>query len=301
MGRANGARREPTIRRGHADDVIECTRVWRATVDRSLPAPAAGYQLYQHELDTGTLLVAEVDGVLAGFAGSITRGERWFLGDLFVHPEHHGLGLGRQLLDQLVAVDAPGKLRATMASDDPRALTLYTQLGMTPRWPCFSLIGRSDIDMPTVADPAGATVDRAERCSAIDLAEQAQPCAYDLSPIDLDYWERTAAAEFVLVADAGGAVVRWSTPFAIAHPDAISVGPLFARSPEVLPGVVAAVLAFIRSEDPDHPTKLYVPGTSAALRPLLDAGHRIEEFDLFSSSSPSILDPTRVLPSHDLL
>lgn len=286
-----------SIRLGTADDMIGCTRVWRATIDPALPAISQGYPLYQHELDTGTLLVAEDDGAIVGFAGSTTRGERWFLADLFVDPERHGLGLGRRLLEALVAADAPGPVRATMASDDPRALTLYTKLGMSPRWPCFSLIGTHE----QTKRPDVTTRRRAERCSPSELVTLADSCRYELAADDLAYWQGTVEVDTIVIGDAGGAVVRWSTPFSIDHPEAISIGPLFARSAELLPAVVAAVLDAVRSDSPHTPTKMYVPGPSPALGLLLDAGHRIEAFDLFSASTDSVLDPHRTLPSHDLL
>ncbi len=292
----SGDHDETVIRPGCDTDLVSCTNVWRATVDPSLPNVDEDYPLYRHELETGSLLVAESAGRVIGFAGSVSRGDRWFLGDLFVDPAHHGRGVGRRLLDELVDRDAPGPVRATMASDDPRALTLYTQLGMTPRWPCFSLLGSAERTRPMDRTAAPA----AEQCTTGELVASATASDYPLSTIDLDYWQRTVPSDLVLVADLGGAVIRWSTPFSVAHPDAISVGPLFATSPDHLPAVVASALDRVRSIDDRSPVKLYVPGPSPALRPLLDAGYRIEEFDLFSSST-SVLEPGTVLPSHDLL
>lgn len=300
---------ETIIRPATPADLLACTAVWRSTVDPMLAPPTAAYPLYGHELETGTLLVAErmsagQTGVVIGFAASITRGARWFLADLFVAPEHHSSGAGRMLLETLVDTDAPGPIRTTMATDDPRAISLYTRLGMAPRWPCFSIVGLSHRTGPV----AGAGRTEPYRCSAADLLDAASACQYPLDAQDLAYWQTTVGAEPMLVGDGsepiGGAVVRWATPFSIAHPGSISVGPLFARSTGDVTDVVACVLGLVRAEQPEQPVKLYVPGPSPALGPLLEAGYRIEEFELHSAPeghTPPLLDPTRVLPSHDLL
>lgn len=270
-----------------------------------LVPPTAPYPLYAHELETGTLLVAErVAGEVVGFGASMTRGERWFLADLFVAPEHHSSGAGRLLLEALIETDAPGPVRATMASDDPRAISLYTRLGMAPRWPCFSVVGLPHRVVPML----GSGTTEPYRCPPSDLVDLATSSGYSLDQRDLAYWQRTVGAETFLIGGAGepigGGVIRWSTPFSIAHPDSISIGPLFARSTNDIADVVAAVIDLVRDEQPEHVIKLYVPGPNPALGRLLESGFWIEDFELHSASSSAeatLVDPTRVLPSHDLL
>lgn len=295
---------ETTIRPATSNDLLACTAVWRSTVDPMLAPPTAAYPLYGHELETGTLLVAEQGDGVIGFGASITRGERWFLADLFVVPEHHSSGAGRMLLDALVETDGPGPIRAVMATHDPRAISLYTRLGMAPRWPCFSIVGLPH----RTGHVMGAGRPMPVRCGQRDLLEAAEACEYPLDSRDLTYWQRTVGAEPVLVGDGGepigGAVVRWATPFSIAHPDSISVGPIFARSANDITDVASSVLEFVREQEPSRLVRLYVPGPNPSLGPLLQAGYRIEEFELHSSSEghePPFLDPMRVLPSHDLL
>src|SRR5207245_611752 len=65
-----------------------------------------------------------------------------FLADLFVRNDLRGRGIGRALLESILA-DAP--VCATSASSDPRALPLYASFGMRPITPALYLsAGRDD-------------------------------------------------------------------------------------------------------------------------------------------------------------
>lgn len=79
----------------------------------------------------GSLVVADDGMNLVGFAGVIERSGASYLTDLFVRPENQNKGLGRRLLAQVWVNSGP---RMTSASQDPRALALYAQAGLTPRW-----------------------------------------------------------------------------------------------------------------------------------------------------------------------
>src|SRR5207237_1173602 len=73
-----------------------------------------------HELATGTLVVATSRGDVVGFAGVLERGEVAYLADLFVRRDLVGKGVGRALLDAAFgAGNAP--VRAVCAAGDPRA------------------------------------------------------------------------------------------------------------------------------------------------------------------------------------
>ncbi|MFQ5556441.1 MAG: GNAT family N-acetyltransferase [Acidimicrobiales bacterium] len=265
-----------------------------------LPPPTSGYPLSQHEADTGTLLVAERDGELCGFGGTVNHDDRWVLGDLFVSPSVHGEGVGRRLLDALAAADRPAGPRATMGSSDHRALALYARLGMAPRWPCLYLMAPAGrLVLPT---PAGATT---EAVGSEHLVEAARPMGYVLHAADVEYWLTHAQAECVLVGShesvLGGGVIRWITPFSITDPTTISLGPVFATSPDALLTTVSSIIATIRHTAGSRLLTCFVPGPNAVLAPLLDAGFRISDLDLFCASSDTLLDPQTALPSHDLL
>lgn len=56
-----------------------------------------------------------------------------------------------------------------------------------------------------------------------------------------------------------------------------------------------AVLAGLRPDDGQ--AVVCLPGPHPAVRPLLAAGWRVAEFDLYMATEPGLLDPGRVVPS----
>lgn len=321
------------VRRGDPDDLPTCTEVWLATIDPALVAPAPIYPLYRHQLDTGTLVVAERDGRIVGFGGTITRDSRWYLSDLFVDPRVHGAGIGRRLVDELVAIDQPGPQRVTLSSSDHRALSLYTRLGMVPRWPIFTLLARQPL-----LDGADTAL-TVEPLDPEALSALATGWGHRVDRLDMGYWATVLGCDTVAVADRLGrpmavAVVRHGNRFVLDAPHAHSVGPVvLAPSPpgsdpaanlQVGADVMTALVAWVRrpapagavpgpaappsqsgSEPPVQleppPVRAHVPGPHGALRPLLEAGFEITDFDLYSSTDPRIIDPLRVCLSGDLL
>jgi hypothetical protein len=91
----------------------------------------------RHILQTGTMVVAQQDREVIGYAGSITRSRVRYLTDLFVHPEAQSGGLGKALLQQGRQED--DLIGCTMSSTDPRAQSLDIRAGMQPQWPHFNL------------------------------------------------------------------------------------------------------------------------------------------------------------------
>lgn len=112
-----------------------------ATRIRALDVQAYGDNAYGHttisqflDLFPRLLLVAEVDGAVAGYAlGAVSAdGRRGLLAALIVAPEHRGLGLGealaRALVDALRA-HAVGEVFLTVHPDNAAAQKLYAKMG----------------------------------------------------------------------------------------------------------------------------------------------------------------------------
>jgi GNAT superfamily N-acetyltransferase len=129
-----------SIRAATVQDLAGIHAVWYATetVGEADPPPLGQpHPWLRHVLRTGTLLVAERDGAVIGFAGVIARGELVFLTDLFVAPQTQSHGVGAALLGAILPHD--GRTLATIGSSDPRAQALYIRAGMTPEWPDFQI------------------------------------------------------------------------------------------------------------------------------------------------------------------
>lgn len=289
--------------------------MWLATSDPPGPVPSRPYPLFRHELETGTLVVAErSDGEVIGFGASMARPGRWLLGDLFIDPGTQGLGVGRGLLETLVDLDRPGPARITLASGDPRAVGLYTRFGMTPRCPVFYLTARSaDRFPPARPDPAADPETTAVAVVDLDrFRVAAQALGHAVDPADLAYLDATLDVTGVVVgppaAPVAAAVVRWGHPFVLSDPHAVTVAPLVLAEGTPAAPVAAALLGWIEAQGrrPDGSgIRLFVPGPHPLLPLLLDAGFAIVDMDTLCAadealSGPAAFSPTTTCPAADI-
>ncbi len=297
------------VRRGQASDLLACTEIWLSTGDAPSLAPASPYFLYNHELETGTLVVAETDDGLIGFGASFPRAGRWFLADLFIDPHGQSTGVGRRLLEALVEIDRPGPARATMASGDPRAVSLYTRFGMTPRCPVFYLAARSAHRFPAPG-PAGLAV---AEMDGPRFSRLTGSLGHRIDPTDVAYLADHLDVTWLRMTDRAGepvaaAAVRWGHPFVLSDPDAVTVAPLVLAPGAPVADVAAALLAWIEDQGrraEGAGVRLFVPGPHPLLPVLLDAGFAIVDVDTLCASDaantgPAALDPTRTCPATDI-
>lgn len=297
------------MRPGQVGDLLACTAIWLSTGDAPPSPPAAPYFLHSHELETGTLVVAESDGGLIGFGASLPRPGRWFLADLFIDPGTQSIGVGRRLLDALVAIDQPGPERATLASGDPRAVSLYTRFAMTPRCPVFYLTARSSDRFPTPAGTGLGVVElTGDRFGAV-----AGGLGHRVDPLDIAYLAANLDVSWIQVVDHGGepvaaAAVRWGHPFVLADPHSVTVAPLVLAPGAPAAEVAAVALAWVEAQG-RRPAgagiRLFVPGPHPLLPVLLDAGFAIVDVDTLCASDaahtgPAALDPSRTCPATDI-
>jgi ribosomal protein S18 acetylase RimI-like enzyme len=87
--------------------------------------------------------VAESNGEITGFACSMVRGSIWFLCDFWVLPEFQDRGIGRTLLKRSLQSDRRYRIISTYSSLYPSAMRSYIMLGMTPRFPVYTLTLRT--------------------------------------------------------------------------------------------------------------------------------------------------------------
>src|SRR5258705_11404320 len=107
-----------------------------------------------HLIEAGCVVLAVVDDEPIGFAAAVDVGGVTMLADLFVDPSRQSRGIGRDLLDVVLAGSVR---RMTFSSHDPRAITLYARGGMTARWALLYLRGSIDTAGPaTGCAPAQA-------------------------------------------------------------------------------------------------------------------------------------------------
>ena len=76
-----------------------------------------------------TVLVAEINGSLAGMCALEDRGEAWSLEHLWVEPEFLGRGVGRALVERALALARAVHPGPVAAEADPNAAGFYRRLG----------------------------------------------------------------------------------------------------------------------------------------------------------------------------
>ena len=82
--------------------------------------------------DPAGSIVAEIDGLIVGYAQGLLRGDIWFLSQLFVQPEVHSLGIGAGLLKraQKYGRENGARIFAVVSTAQPVSQSLYMRHGM---------------------------------------------------------------------------------------------------------------------------------------------------------------------------
>lgn len=242
-----------------------------------------------HLLAHGSVVVGIAGGSVIGFGATRQLGSGpgavSMLCDLFVHPRIHGSGCGRAMLAGLW----PGRgRRMTFSSLHGHALPLYTSFGLDAWWPLLYLRGR-------VAALAAPTDWRAETAAPAEAA--ALELAWTGVDRSDDYlaWARRPGGAGVLAwrgdqVMAAGTVGGVGGEYGVTH---LALAPSAGGADAA--AAVLAVLAGLALGD--GRARVCLPGPHPAVRALLAADWRVEEFDLFMATEPGLLDPRRAVPS----
>lgn len=109
------------------------TRIWLET-GISNPARADDFASIQYNLDHGgIMLLAELDGVLAGTAWLSHDFRRLYIHHMAVSPQLQNRGIGRQLLDAAleIAKEKGWQAKLEVHQDNAAARHLYASCGFT--------------------------------------------------------------------------------------------------------------------------------------------------------------------------
>ena len=246
----------------------------------------AGAAYMTHLLAHGRVVVGVFDDSVVGFGATRAIGTGpaavSMLCDLFVDPRLHGSGCGRAMLAELW----PGRgRRLTFSSLHGNALPLYTSFGLDAWWPLLYLRGRVD----AVAAPDGWQAEPATpaEVAALELAWT----GIDRSDDHLA-WSRRRGRAGLLARRRGQVMASGTAGGADGEYGATHLA--LAPSAEAADAVLTMVAA-LRPEDGQ--AVVCLPGPHPAVRPLLAAGWRVTEFDLYMATEPALLDPSRAVPS----
>jgi len=289
------------IRRATEADLPAIYEIWYANEvggDRN-PPPRGSDMLLRHELGGAEIYVAALGDRVAGFAAAVVRDRVVFLSECFVGAPFQSRGVGRALVRRLLAPD--GRVRCTLSSRDPRALSLYIRAGLRPRWPHFCLLA----DTARLADlPAGTAEVAVAGQGDADLVEWDAAIAGRRRPADHVYWRERVAAVPLWFVRAGQPIgygyFQLRTPEDLWYPDGATIGPIGARNSA---DALECVLAAVRWARPRATTlRIGVPGPHLALAPLLGAGFQITYVEMFvSSADRPFVDAACYIPASSTL
>ncbi|MEH0069672.1 GNAT family N-acetyltransferase [Pannonibacter sp. Pt2-lr] len=124
-----------SLRRARLSDAPEMTQILhRAKASWGYPAAVMDAFRAEQRISPATitsqlLIVAEREGRMAAFAGGEMRQDHFYLGFLFVAPEHQGQGLGRLLLSAIEDLSRDQEIYRILLESDPHAAPFYRHLG----------------------------------------------------------------------------------------------------------------------------------------------------------------------------
>ncbi len=312
------------IRPATAADLDEVYEIWYQAEIQGVPDPpprGGRPPIFQHEIETGEMYVAEARGRILGYSASVRRGQSVYLSELYVRDGAQSSGIGKALLSQVLPPGCrtpsqnkqPGtEVRGasfrgglnccTLSSSDPRALGLYIRAGMQPRWPHFLLYAATDhlAELPT-GDVAVAPAEPDDP----ELVRWDADAGGRHRPQDHAYWIAGSEATPLWLVRGGetvgyGYVQRRNHEIALWHPQALSLGPIGARRAAAALDCTCAVVAWAAARAPA--LALGVPAGHPCLPVLLDAGFRITYVETFVSTVGDLqADPACYLPSGSTL
>src|SRR5215471_5948016 len=147
------------------------------------PDPAGIPPLFEHELTTGEMWVAEANAGVVGYVALIPRSAVGFIGEFFVRSGYRSRGVGTALLQHVT--QGRMDVYCTMSSRNSSALALYIRAGLTPHWPHFQLVGS-----PSVAMDPGQEINLiAASPGDLEIVKWDERISGRLRPQEHRYWQ----------------------------------------------------------------------------------------------------------------
>jgi GNAT superfamily N-acetyltransferase len=230
---------------------------------------------------------------IVGFVSAIRREQLWFLSMLFVRPADQGSGVGRSLLARVLP-DDDAILATATDSAQPISNALYASLGMVPRMPLYSAVGRPERRGGFEPLPAGITV---EPIAASRYTDDAATAAH-VDAIDREILGFARADDHRLLALEGrhGFLYRSgrdTVAYAFAS-ESGRTGPVAALDETLLAPVLGHLLSAIV---PRGASAIWAPGAAGdTFVQLLRAGFRLEGSPVLVCWTRPFADFSRYLP-----
>ena len=315
-----------SLRPARPADLPACAGVWHAglseygvRVGRSPMPPAFGplIDLLGHLLATdpagfwvavagdrganpvdGAASTIAPDGPVVAFVSALRREQVWFLSMLFVEPGQQERGLGRRLLEKVLAGSDDATHATCTDSVQPVSNALYSRFGMVPRVPVLELVGRMEHPIPGLPDGVRAVPFDLLRAGPTDGAgpmrlaaalERVDRGALGYAhPQDHAYLGRQGRVGYLYEAG-DGSVLGYGYASEVGR-----LGPIDVEDAGLMGPVLGHLLASVR---PVGAFSAWVPGSAgAAVAALLAAGLRLEDFPALVCWDRPFADFERYVP-----
>jgi GNAT superfamily N-acetyltransferase len=302
-----------SLRPARADEVAGCGAIWRDSINDYLArlnqpliadglAPIGRLHGHLHATDPDRFWVAARgdNAPPFGFAAATRRDDVWFLSMLFVRPGEQGSGIGRALLDCVMPRD--GAVRGTATdSVQPISNALYASVGMVPRMPLLSLVGRPDPERAGAfpALPSGVTAVPFERVIDAPGGAGHRELVDTVDALDREVagFSHPQDHRFLRAEGRHGFLYRGAAgePLGYGYAGEVGrIGPVAVREAALLAPVVGHLIAAVRPRDASI---AWVPGAARpVIESLLHAGFRLEGFPILLCWDRPFADFERYLP-----
>jgi GNAT superfamily N-acetyltransferase len=258
----------------------------RSQNKRVLPWQPQRFPHFEHLLRTDPegAWVAEAGGTVVGFSMGFTRGDIWFLAQLFVQPELHGLGAGQGTLERSIRAGRKrgARVLSVVSSTSPVSQSLYMRQGMFAIAIGYRMSGpiaslRALPDPPRewrTADPSG----HGDAISELDTHAWGAP-----RPAEHGLYQSGAYGpeDHGFVAVSGDAVAGYGYCSSGGH-----IGPFAAREPAMVLSLLRIAGDWIAERGAEEGWGYFLSSNTTALGALLAGGWRIDDWTFFLTSEP---------------
>jgi GNAT superfamily N-acetyltransferase len=229
--------------------------------------------------------VVTIGGMVVGYSMGFTRGDVWFLAQLFVQPEVHGKGVGQKALELAMESGRRHGARyfSVVSSTSPVAQSLYMRAGMFALGIGYRLRGSVEalLSLPEPEGNPKLVVDCGEwddRIAALDRQVWGGARTDDHRLYRQDVWE-SEPYSFGLNRD--GKLVGYGYAMADGH-----IGPFAAYQPDDVLALMRMAGEWLQEHHATEAYGYFLTTNPTAMRPLLNAGWKTSGWTFFLASEP---------------
>ncbi len=237
--------------------------------------------------DPAGCIVAEIDGLIVGYAQALLRGDIWILSQLFVQPEVHSRGIGDELLEraQRYGRDNGARTFAVASTAQPVSQSLYMRHGMFACGIGYAMAG----DLRPLRALTGADADASRIVDSGDWQDQ-------MADLDRAVFGAERRQDHAFYHD-GGATAGAVTAFGLAQrghllgygyaiADGGFIAPIAAHEPAHQLPLVGIGAEWLLDRDVTTGNIWTTSRNATLMTALLSAGWRINDWSFLLASAP---------------